>query len=86
MEERPVSDLVLVTGGAGYIGVPLCEELVASGRRVRALDVLLHGQTAMVDRLTAAGVEVTVGAGAITSPSHDLTHRANLAHDRCDVG
>ena len=33
-----MSDLVLVTGGAGYIGVPLCEELVASGRRVRALE------------------------------------------------
>jgi nucleoside-diphosphate-sugar epimerase len=61
MEETTVSDLVLVTGGAGYIGVPLCEELVASGRRVRALDVLLHGQTAMADRLSAAGVEVIVG-------------------------
>jgi nucleoside-diphosphate-sugar epimerase len=56
-----VSELVLVTGGAGYIGVPLCEELVGSGRKVRALDVLLHDQTAMADRLRDAGVEVIVG-------------------------
>ena len=39
-----MSELVTVTGGAGYIGAPLCEELLQSGRRVRALDVLLHGQ------------------------------------------
>ena len=55
-----MSDLVLVTGGAGYIGVPLCEELLAGGRRVRALDVLLHDQTAMAQRLRDAGVEVIV--------------------------
>ena len=61
MEANDVSDLVLVTGGAGYIGVPLCEELIAGGRRVRALDVLLHDQTAMADRLRDAGAEVIVG-------------------------
>ena len=44
-----MSELVLITGGAGYIGVPLCENLIASGRRVRVLDVLLHGQEAMAD-------------------------------------
>src|SRR2546423_14684037 len=32
---------VLVTGGAGYIGVPLVEELLRDGRRVRVLDVLM---------------------------------------------
>lgn len=56
-----MSDLVLVTGGSGYIGVLLCEELLSSGRRVRALDVLLHGQTAIADRLERAGVEVIRG-------------------------
>ena len=56
-----MSDLVLVTGGAGFIGVPLCEELLASGRRVRVLDVLLHGQTTIADRLERTGVEVIRG-------------------------
>jgi nucleoside-diphosphate-sugar epimerase len=56
-----VSELVLVTGGAGYIGVCLCEELLDSGRRVRALDVLLHGQTAIAERLERAGVELIRG-------------------------
>ena len=49
---------MLVTGGAGYVGVPLCEELLASGRRVRVLDVLLHDQSAITDRLRRAGVEM----------------------------
>jgi nucleoside-diphosphate-sugar epimerase len=33
----------LVTGGAGYVGSILVADLLASGRRVRALDSLLHG-------------------------------------------
>ncbi len=53
-----MSRLVLVTGGAGYVGVAVCEALLASGRRVRVLDVLLHDQTAIADRLERAGVEV----------------------------
>jgi nucleoside-diphosphate-sugar epimerase len=56
-----VDDLVLVTGGSGYIGAPLCEELLASVRRVRVLDVLLHGQTPVADRLGRAGVELIRG-------------------------
>jgi len=59
--EAELSDLVLVTGGAGYVGVPLCEALLASGRRVRALDVLLHGQTGIADRIERAGVELIRG-------------------------
>lgn len=58
MEGDALSELVLVTGGAGYVGVPVCEALLASGRRVRALDVLLHGQTTVVDRLERVGVEL----------------------------
>ncbi len=56
-----MADLVLVTGGSGYIGVPLCEELLTSGRGVRVLDVLLHGQAEVADRLQRAGVEVLRG-------------------------
>ena len=56
-----MADLVLVTGGCGYIGAPLCEELLASGRRVRVLDVLLHGQSAVADHVRRAGVELQMG-------------------------
>jgi nucleoside-diphosphate-sugar epimerase len=56
-----LSELVLVTGGAGYIGAPLCRELLESGRRVRALDVLLHDQHEVADALERDGVEVVRG-------------------------
>src|SRR5512143_3943234 len=38
---------VLITGGAGFIGSHLADELIAQGYRVRALDALLpqvHGE------------------------------------------
>ena len=34
----------LVTGGAGFIGSHLCEELVRRGERVRVVDSLLTGK------------------------------------------
>jgi len=37
------NELVLVTGGAGFIGSHLVEELVAKGYKVRVLDVLSRG-------------------------------------------
>ncbi len=51
----------LVTGGAGYIGIGTCAHLQESGRRVRVLDALLHGQHGLADELAASGVEVQVG-------------------------
>jgi nucleoside-diphosphate-sugar epimerase len=52
----------LVTGGAGYLGVPVVDELSAAGRTVRVLDVLLHdGQPGLVAALEAGGVEVIRG-------------------------
>ena len=38
-----VSKIVLVTGGAGYVGSIVVDELLRRGQRVRALDALLHG-------------------------------------------
>jgi nucleoside-diphosphate-sugar epimerase len=52
---------ILVTGAAGYIGVPVCEELIGRGHRVRGLDSLLYGQTAMQTHLEQIGVELVVG-------------------------
>jgi nucleoside-diphosphate-sugar epimerase len=43
--------LVLVTGGAGYLGSVVVDQLLARGHGVRALDVLLHGNRASIDRM-----------------------------------
>ena len=43
----------LVTGGSGYVGACVVEELLAMGRRVRVLDVLLHEQHAIAERSAA---------------------------------
>jgi nucleoside-diphosphate-sugar epimerase len=51
----------LVTGGAGYIGALACEELLSTGRRVRALDVVLHGQREVAQAVAGLGVELIEG-------------------------
>ncbi|HEX3279480.1 MAG TPA: NAD(P)-dependent oxidoreductase [Thermoleophilaceae bacterium] len=52
---------MLVTGGAGYVGAELVDELLAAGHEVRALDVLLHGQEDVAARLDSLGVELQRG-------------------------
>jgi nucleoside-diphosphate-sugar epimerase len=52
---------IVVTGGAGYIGAPLCLGLVAAGRSVRVLDSLLHGQSDIAEALERGGVELIRG-------------------------
>ena len=56
-----MSELVLITGGAGYVGAPLAELLNSSGKRVRVLDSFLHGQDHVGASLLASGVEVLRG-------------------------
>jgi len=46
---------VLVTGGAGYIGSLLVEELLRSGRRVTVLDALVHGGNSLLAYLPHPG-------------------------------
>jgi dTDP-L-rhamnose 4-epimerase len=58
-----VQETVLITGGAGFIGSHLADELLAHGYRVRALDALVeqvHGCAARPDYLDAE-VELMVG-------------------------
>jgi len=50
-----------VTGGAGYIGSVLVEELLGRGHEVVALDRLLHGQRAVAEALERAGATVRTG-------------------------
>ena len=52
---------VLVTGGAGYVGGLVVQELLEAGRDVRVLDVLLHGQEEIATELEGKGVEVVRG-------------------------
>ena len=43
LHDQAAARHVLVIGGAGYIGPPLIERLLADGCRVRVLDLLLYG-------------------------------------------
>ena len=52
---------VTVTGGAGYVGAGVVEELQAHGHDVRVLDVLLHGQEGVAAALEADGTEMLRG-------------------------
>jgi nucleoside-diphosphate-sugar epimerase len=51
----------LITGGSGYIGSLLANELREHGREVRVLDSLLHGQEDIAAEQQRAGIEVVRG-------------------------
>ena len=59
-----MSQRILITGGAGFIGSYLADELLAAGYAVRALDVLspqVHGEQAQRPEYLADEVELVVG-------------------------
>lgn len=49
---------VAITGGAGYIGALLADELLEAGHEVSVLDQLIHGQEEIAESLEARAVEV----------------------------
>lgn len=50
-----------MTGGSGYIGALVVDELGTAGREVRVLDSMLHGQEDIAGEQERAGVEVIRG-------------------------
>ncbi len=56
-----MSNTTLVTGGSGYIGALLVQELGQAGREIRVLDGLVHGQEDIAAEQERAGVEVIRG-------------------------
>jgi nucleoside-diphosphate-sugar epimerase len=50
--------MILVTGGAGYIGSVLVRQLLASGHRVRVLDNLMVGGDALLELVVDPALEV----------------------------
>lgn len=58
-----MSETVLVTGGAGFIGRSVCAELLSRGHKVRVLDALIEQVHGEVDgsKLLPADVELLVG-------------------------
>jgi nucleoside-diphosphate-sugar epimerase len=78
---------VVVTGGSGYIGTPLCMLLARSGRKVRALDSLMHSQHAVAQELRAAGVDVIEGdVRDAQAREHALTGATAVVHLAAIVG
>jgi UDP-glucose 4-epimerase len=57
-----VSDRVLVTGGAGFIGSHVCERLCQQGREVVVIDNLVTG-----NRDNLAGLDLTMVEGSIAN-------------------
>jgi nucleoside-diphosphate-sugar epimerase len=56
-----MSGVTVITGGAGYIGAETTAELLDSGRKVRILDVILHGQEEVAASLESKGAELIRG-------------------------
>lgn len=77
----------LITGGAGYIGIELVDELLEAGDEVTVLDRLLHGQDDRADELRTRGV--TVIEGDIRDPvarGHALHGAEAVVHLAAIVG
>jgi nucleoside-diphosphate-sugar epimerase len=51
----------LITGGAGYVGMMVADELLAGGGEVTVLDNLLHGQRDHAQELEARGARLVEG-------------------------
>jgi nucleoside-diphosphate-sugar epimerase len=92
-EDPPPERLVLVLGGAGYIGSVLVRKLLEAGRRVRVLDSLVYGDSALRDILRHPKLELKLGdcrkiqdvVGAVKG-ADSIVHLAAIVGDpACEV-
>ncbi len=56
-----MGDLILVTGGAGYVGSTLCRELLSLGFQVKVLDNLTYGGKSLIGLLNHSNFEFCRG-------------------------
>jgi dTDP-L-rhamnose 4-epimerase len=80
VEAAKMAENVLITGGAGFIGSHLANELIKNGYRVRALDNLcpqVHGEGAR--RPVYLNPEVELHVGDVRNP--DVVQRALIGMD-----
>jgi nucleoside-diphosphate-sugar epimerase len=78
---------VTVTGGAGYIGALVVEELRARGTDVTVLDVLLHRQEEVADRVERLGARLVQGDVRDPAARREALEGANaLVHLAAIVG
>jgi nucleoside-diphosphate-sugar epimerase len=86
-DENTGTRTTVVTGAAGYIGALACEELIGTGRRVRGLDVILHGQRQVAEQVARSGVDLTEGDIRDAATRHSLLQGADeLVHLAAIVG
>jgi nucleoside-diphosphate-sugar epimerase len=87
------NSLVLVLGGAGYIGSILVRKLLDAGRKVRVLDSLVYGDSALHDIRGHPNLELKVGdcrkiqdvVGAVKG-AESIVHLAAIVGDpACEV-
>jgi len=75
---------VLVTGGAGYIGVVLCEHLLQAGHQVRVLDRLYWGTKPIAhiaDRIEIVQADVRTFDRDVLDGIDGVVHLAGLSND-----
>lgn len=54
-------EMVLLTGGAGFVGAHLTRKLLARGRRVRVLDNFVYGRSGLCDVVGHPDLELVTG-------------------------